>query len=104
MSTRVARILAAGACLVLLSACAVGPNFKRPAAPSAPGYGSAPSQGVMNLAVTAGVETQRFVAGLDISGHLWTLFQAQKLNNLVEQALKANPNVNAAQAALRQAH
>ena len=104
MSTRVARILAAGACLVLLSACAVGPNFKRPAAPSAPGYGSAPSQGETTSADTAGGETQRFVAGLDISGQWWTLFQAQQLNDLVEQALKANPNVSAAQAALRQAH
>src|SRR5208283_4565357 len=34
----------------------------------------------------------------------WTLFQSQRLNVLVDAALKANPDVGAAQAALRQAH
>ena len=47
---------------------------------------------------------QRFVAGMDIPSQWWTLFQSPKLNHLVEQALKANPDVGAAQAALRQAH
>ena len=47
---------------------------------------------------------QRFVAGMDIPSQWWTLFQSPKLNQLVEQALKANPEVGAAQAALRQAH
>jgi NodT family efflux transporter outer membrane factor (OMF) lipoprotein len=82
----------------------VGPNFKRPAAPSAPGYGSAPSQGVTASTDAAGGQAQRFVTGKDISGQWWTFFQSQQLNELVEQALKANPNVSAAQAALRQAH
>jgi NodT family efflux transporter outer membrane factor (OMF) lipoprotein len=87
-----------------LSACAVGPNFKRPAAPSATGYGSAPMQGQTTAAESAGGDVQQFVAGLDIPSQWWTLFQSPKLDHLVEQALKANPNVGAAQAALRQAH
>ena len=49
-------------------------------------------------------DAQRFVAGMDIPGEWWTLFKSPKLDRLVEQALKGNPNVGAAQAALKQAH
>jgi NodT family efflux transporter outer membrane factor (OMF) lipoprotein len=41
---------------------------------------------------------------MDIPGEWWTLFQSAKLTRLVDQALKANPDIGAAQAALRQAH
>jgi len=107
--TIVARI-AAAALVASLSACAVGPNFKRPAPPAATGYGSAPSQGDTTTAegkgaaAGAGGNVQHFVAGADIPCQWWTLFQSPKLNHLIEQALKANPDVRAAQAALRQAH
>jgi NodT family efflux transporter outer membrane factor (OMF) lipoprotein len=87
-----------------LSACAVGPNFKRPPPPTATGYGSAPVQGQTTAAETAGGSVQHFVAGMDIPSQWWTLFQSPKLDRLVEQALKANPDVGAAQASLRQAH
>jgi NodT family efflux transporter outer membrane factor (OMF) lipoprotein len=87
-----------------LSACAVGPNFKRPTPPTATGYGTAPAQGQTTMAEAAGGNAQQFVEGQDISSEWWTLFQSPKLNRLVEQALKANPNVGAAQASLRQAH
>jgi NodT family efflux transporter outer membrane factor (OMF) lipoprotein len=96
--------LAAFAFAASLTACAVGPNFKRPAAPAATGYGSAPTQGETTSAGSTGGNAQRFVAGMDIPSQWWALFQSPQLNHLVEQALKANPNVGAAQAALRQAH
>jgi NodT family efflux transporter outer membrane factor (OMF) lipoprotein len=87
----------------VLAACAVGPNFKRPAPPDAPGYGSAlQSQTAATDAV--GGEAQNFVAGMDIPNQWWTLFKSAPLDRMVEQALKANPDVGAAQAALRQAH
>jgi NodT family efflux transporter outer membrane factor (OMF) lipoprotein len=95
--------LAAGALIASLTACAVGPNFKRPPAPTSAGYGSAPVQGQTPSAEGPGGNAQRFVAGLDIPSQWWTLFQSPKLNHLIEQALKANPDVGAAQAALRQA-
>jgi NodT family efflux transporter outer membrane factor (OMF) lipoprotein len=87
-----------------LSACAVGPNFKRPPPPAATDYGSAPAQGQTVAAEGTGGNVQHFVSGMDIPGEWWTLFQSPKLNDLVAQSLKANPNVGAAQAALRQAH
>ena len=98
------RSLAVGALMAALAACAVGPNYRRPSPPSAPGYGSAsvPEQTV--AAADQGGSTQRLVAGMDIPGQWWTLFESPKLSRLVDQALKANPNVAAAEAALRQAH
>jgi NodT family efflux transporter outer membrane factor (OMF) lipoprotein len=95
--------LSVGVILASLSACAVGPDFKRPAAPVATGYGSAPMAGNTAAAQVPGGNEQHFVAGLDIPGEWWTLFQSPKLNHLIEQALKANPSVGAAQASLRQA-
>ena len=96
--------LVVGALAASLAACAVGPNFKRPTPPPAISYGSAPMQGDTASAAGTGGSAQRFVAGMDIPGQWWTLFKSPQLNQLVEQALKANPDVGAAQAALRQAH
>ncbi len=96
---------AVGALLAVLTACAVGPDFKRPTPPAATGYGGAPMQGQTTAAEdTGGGAAQRFIAGMDIPSQWWTLFQSPKLNQLIEQALKANPEVGAAQASLRQAH
>jgi NodT family efflux transporter outer membrane factor (OMF) lipoprotein len=89
---------------VTLSACAVGPNFKRPAAPTDAGYGAASTQGETSAAPGVGGNAQRLVAGMDIPADWWTLFRSAPLNELIEQALKQNPDANAAQAALRQAN
>lgn len=83
------------AALGLLSSCAVGPNFHKPVPQPGDSYGA--TRTVPHDAA------QQFVRGLDIPGQWWTLFHSAKLNTLVEQALAANPNLDAAQAALRQA-
>ena len=101
---RLTVVLSAAALSVALSACAVGPDFKRPTPPSAGGYGSAPMKGDTASAASAGGDAQHFVAEMDIPSQWWTLFKSPQLDRMVEQALKANPNVGAAQAALRQAH
>ena len=87
-----------------LSDCAVGPDFKRPTPPTATNYGHAPSQGETATSPGPGGNAQRFVAEMDIPAQWWTLFQSPKLNDLVEQAIKGNPNMAAARASLRQAH
>ena len=93
-----------GALIASLAACAVGPSFKRPKPPAASGYGSA-SLRIETAAVdSAGGSAQRFVSGMDIPGEWWALFKSSGLDHLVERSLKANPDVGAAQAALRQAH
>jgi NodT family efflux transporter outer membrane factor (OMF) lipoprotein len=98
------RRIALVALTAALSACALGPNFKRPPAPATPTYGTAPMDGDLAAANTVGGATQRFIKDMDIPAQWWTLFQSPKLNQLVEQALKNSPDVGAAQAALRQAH
>jgi NodT family efflux transporter outer membrane factor (OMF) lipoprotein len=103
-ATLVAELIAATALLSNLPGCAVGPNFKRPTPPSAKDYGSAPISGETVSSPGTGGNAQRFVTEMNIPAQWWELFQSPKLNGLVEQALKANPNVGAARAALRQAH
>ncbi len=97
-------VLIAGMLAGSLGACAVGPDFKRPTPPAAPAYGSAPVQGQTAAAEGTGGAAQTFTAGMDIPGRWWTLFKSQELDQLVELSLKANPDVDAAKAALRQAH
>jgi NodT family efflux transporter outer membrane factor (OMF) lipoprotein len=89
----------------LLTACAVGPNFKAPEAPRSSGF-SPPGQLAAETTAVAlqGGEAQRFVNGMDIPGQWWTLFQSPELNALIERALKNSPTLQAAQAALRQAN
>jgi NodT family efflux transporter outer membrane factor (OMF) lipoprotein len=87
-----------------LAACAVGPDFKTPAPPTASDYGGASVQHETASAPGADGGVQHFVADMDIPGDWWTLFQSPKLSALVKQALQANPNGAAAAAALRQAN
>lgn len=91
-------------CLVTaLGGCAVGPDFKHPAAPAATGY-AAPA--VTQETVTAQAplgEAQKFVQAQDIPGEWWMLFQSPQLDGLIKRAFKANPDIEAAQAALQQA-
>jgi NodT family efflux transporter outer membrane factor (OMF) lipoprotein len=87
----------------LAGACAVGPDFERPAAPDVSGYTSAPLAQQTASSDVAGGESQRFVQGLDIPGQWWTLFHSPALNALIEEALKNNPTLPSAEAGLRQA-
>lgn len=87
-----------------LAGCKVGPNFKPPPPPKVSGYTHAqPSVTAATPGVTAGV-AQQFEPGADISGDWWTLFHSQRLDALVQQALKNNHDLKAAQAALKVAH
>ncbi len=87
-----------------LAACAVGPNFHSPTPPRDSDYGRAPGSGETAAAAGPAGVAQHFDTGLDIPADWWTLFQSAALNTLVTQALLGNPDVAAAQAALRQAN
>ena len=93
------------ATMVLMSAagCAVGPDFERPAAPDVGGYTAEPLAKQTSSADVKGGEAQRFVRDLDIPGQWWTLFHSEALNTMVEEALRNNPTLPAAEAVLRQA-
>jgi len=90
------------AVLALASACAVGPDFHRPVAPSVDGY-TRQSLTTTARAEIPGGEEQRFVNSQDISHQWWMLYQSPQLNALIDRAIKTNPTLVAAQAALRQA-
>ncbi len=85
----------------LLSACAVGPDFRRPAPPATAGYGAGPLAAQTWTADESGRDAQRLMPGADLPAQWWTLFHSPELNALVTEALKANPDLKAAQAGLR---
>jgi len=89
--------------ILTLAGCMVGPDFKRPPAPDATGYAPGPLPQQTVATNTPGGNAQQFVRDQDIPGQWWILFHSEPLNRLIEQALRANPDLDAAQAALREA-
>jgi len=96
---RTSRAILALACL-LSAGCAVGPDFKKPAAPDTDGYTARALTTTVDTKDISGGEAQRFVKGSDIAGDWWTLFHSKPLNDLIEQSLANNADLKAAQAAL----
>src|ERR1700761_4284559 len=91
-------LFSSAAAALLLSACQVGPDFKGPAAPSATaGYtpGGLP---------TAIAPDQRLASGADVPGRWWEGYGSPELNALMDQAIKASPDIESAEAALRSSH
>ena len=86
--------------VLITAGCAVGPNFKRPAAPNVPGYTPSLPASTSSSPNVAGGEAQTFAQGRDIPGDWWTLFHSKPLNDLIERSLKNNPDLKSAQAAL----
>ncbi len=82
------RVLAACGAVVtalMLSACAVGPDFSTPEPPAATGY--LPGQVIAGTA--------------DVPGRWWTRFRSDRLNRLVDDGLAHNAELRAAEAAVR---
>lgn len=97
-------IAAAAAAACLVAGCAVGPNFHDPKPPAGAGYSPATLPQTTASAAVLGGEAQHFVAGRELPFEWWELFECPPLNALIERALKANPTITAAQAALAEAH
>jgi NodT family efflux transporter outer membrane factor (OMF) lipoprotein len=91
---------------LLAGGCVVGPNFKPPPPPSVAGYTQEQEQSQTTAAAPGvpGGAAQHFLSGADIPADWWTLFHSKELNALIAQALAHNPDLAAAQAALRVAH
>jgi NodT family efflux transporter outer membrane factor (OMF) lipoprotein len=86
--------------IFLMAGCAVGPDFKKPAAPDVTTYTPIPESTTIGTTDISGGEPQHFVSGSDIPGEWWTLFHSEQLNDLIERSLSNNPTLKAAQAAL----
>lgn len=91
-------------CAGLLSACAVGPDFKQPEAPKTSSYTETSlSQKLTPAPGVPGGSEQEFVEGADIEAQWWELYKSPELDALIKKALEQNPNLGAADAALRAA-
>ena len=86
--------------ILACAGCAVGPDFKRPAAPDVEEYSAHPLSATAAAANVAGGEAQRFAKGQDISADWWTLYHSALLNELIDHSLANNHDLKAAQAAL----
>jgi NodT family efflux transporter outer membrane factor (OMF) lipoprotein len=88
---------------LILTGCMVGPDFKAPAAPTTTRYTPQPlpAKTVSARGNIAG-NAQYFQRGQDIPAQWWMLFHSKALNALMVQALKNNPTLEGAQAAIRQ--
>jgi NodT family efflux transporter outer membrane factor (OMF) lipoprotein len=91
-----------GCAALVLCAC-VGPNFHRPAPPRVDRYTAEVLPPETQSAEGPGGAAQKFLSEQDVPRNWWTRFGSEELNALVTEALRANPSVQAATAALRQA-
>jgi outer membrane protein TolC len=94
---------AAGVAAAALVCACVGPDFHRPAAPSVDRYTIEPLAATTAAAPGEGGAAQRFLSRQDVPRNWWTLFGSDELDSLVNEALRNNPEIAAARAALRQA-
>jgi NodT family efflux transporter outer membrane factor (OMF) lipoprotein len=85
-------------------ACSVGPDFQRPQAPAAAGYGDAAVP--LNIPAAThepGGEAQQVHAGSDLASDWWTLFHSKALDDFIAAALRDNATLASASASLREA-
>lgn len=86
-----------------LAACAVGPDFTAPAAPTVDRYTAQTAPAQTAATAVHGGEAQMLVLGEQLPDQWWRLFGSDKLNALVNEAFAGNPSVASARATLTQA-
>ena len=96
-----ARSILIAALAISVSGCVLGPDFHQPAAPAVDGYTAQPLPAQTASADTSMGGAIRLAPGADPDGRWWTLYGSPAIDALVDQALKANPDLQSAQAALR---
>jgi NodT family efflux transporter outer membrane factor (OMF) lipoprotein len=88
---------------MLCVSCAVGPDFDRPPQPDVQSYVREPLAATAAAPVAAGA-AQTFKAGAEVPVRWWSGFGSPAIDHLVELAFEHNPTLDAAKAALREAH
>lgn len=84
--------------LLLLTGCAVGPDFVRPEGTKVDRYTHA---GDPSATVEADGKVQVFKVGSEIAPDWWRLFNSDKLDAIIKEAAANNQTLQAAQASLR---
>jgi NodT family efflux transporter outer membrane factor (OMF) lipoprotein len=92
------------AATMLLTSCAVGPDFLHPAAPEVGRYTREPLTASTSATDAPTGRSQHFVQGRDIPQEWWRMFKSPALNALIERSLNNNPTLQSAIATLRAAN
>src|SRR5665213_3356936 len=91
----------AGILALAISGCAVGPNFRPAPAPDVNGYVhgklASPDSGRGEPRVAG----QHFITGAAVSARWWSAFKSLPLDELIKQSVDHNPNLQAAEAAIK---
>jgi NodT family efflux transporter outer membrane factor (OMF) lipoprotein len=95
----VPRAAGLGLVTAMLAACAVGPDFVRPAPPDTDRYTRLAQPAAT---VAADGQAQRFGSSPVLPSGWWQLFKSAPLDAMVRQAVANNPTLQAAEASLRQ--
>lgn len=88
---------------IILTGCAVGPDFESPPPPHTQSYTETELPEKTISTKGQGGHSQQFICGKDIPAAWWELFHSKPLNELILKAIQNNPTLQAAQAALAQA-
>lgn len=90
-----------GSVAILLSACAVGPDYQSPTLPSFSSFeGKLSSRELTSVPNTIGGSKQRIDSSTSIPTQWWNEFRSEPLNQLVQVALEKNPTLAAADKSL----
>ncbi len=81
----------------LLAGCAVGPDYRQPAAPKLHDYTTTPLPHRTVSSSGKGGAAQDLVIGQKIAGAWWELFHSPQLDGLIRSALANNPSLKSAQ-------
>lgn len=103
MQKTIVTILLATTALAMLANCAAGPDFEKPAVPDVARYTETDLPQKTAAANGIAGAAQSFAPDQAATAQWWKLFGSEPLNQLMAQALKNNPDLKAASAALRQA-
>jgi NodT family efflux transporter outer membrane factor (OMF) lipoprotein len=95
--------VAASCAALLLSSCAVGPDFVTPAAPDVDRYTREPLATRTSSTDLRDGQSQHFISGRQVPAQWWGAFQSPAINALVIKAIEANPNLQSTIASLRSA-
>jgi NodT family efflux transporter outer membrane factor (OMF) lipoprotein len=98
-SKQFGRALKSLSLMLLLTGCTVGPDFRMPDAPSIASY--LPAGFFVDQISGEKVDGQKIVRGADIPARWWELFHSRSLTRLIEDGIANNPDLEAAEAALR---
>jgi NodT family efflux transporter outer membrane factor (OMF) lipoprotein len=88
---------------LLMSGCMLGPDFTSPPSPDTKSYTTDKPVERITTSSSVSCAAQSLSLGKDIQGQWWTLFHSTPLNKLIEQAMKHNPDLQAASSALTEA-